>query len=437
MGFVFLVALWLSCGSLSLLAAPSATPTPAPTSAAPQPTLSAVHETPSPSPTPTISPSPIVPPRDAPPVRSTTPPFTSSHGTLGPPLPDSLWLGSDAQISVPMTLHSGRPFIDVILDGHPSKLLVDTAMVTTLVDPALVDGRPRAAISLQIGELRFPHILPDHAGVQAYSSTNLGAPADGVIGRDLLSHYPVEFDFPNRMLVIFRDSKTAAGAEPQGAVTSSLQILDSRPAVQASLDRGAGLWFALATGEGVDLQLDPTADRTRALSDQNSLPFYAATITGQIYGRLVRARSLAIGGASFEEPLVAIVGMQEHPASQISGSLGAAILSNLNLFIDESAGSFAFVAPAVALAPPSFDPSGITLVMRGSDIVVRTVVSGSPGDSAHIRTGDVILSIDGLVPATLDFARSLLDGNPGTKIAIAYRRWGRRHVAALTLRTLI
>ena len=113
------------------------------------------------------------------------------------------------------------------------------------------------------------------------------------------------------------------------------------------------------------------------------------------------------------------------------------MLSRLNVSIDELGGTVTMVASQAATAARLYDPSGITLEMRNGTIVVHTVVPGTPADIAHVREGDEIVTINGLAPATLDFARQLLDGSPGTKVFITYRRWHLIHRVTLPLHVII
>ncbi len=348
-----------------------------------------------------------------------------------------MWFGDNASIAVPMTLHGGRPYIDVIVNGHPATFLVDTSAVTTLIDADVLDGRSQGAtLSLQIAELRFTHLSVQSANVRSYTETNLGAAADGIIGVDLLVRYPVQFDFPNRMLTIYRDSRSAAAVLPKSATTLTMRSIDGRPAVEAALDGDGGLWFSLATGADVDVQLEPAVDHASRLARQASLPYDAMTASGGESGRLVRARGLVLGGVTFYQPLVAIVNAQR-PASQLAGAVGAEMLSRLNLFIDELSSNLAFVAPPGVTSPTLFDPSGISLTIKRGAIVVRNTIPRSPADEARLRPGDELISLNGLAPATLDFARELLAGAPGSKVVVVYRRWGITRSTTLTLRVLI
>jgi PDZ domain len=339
-----------------------------------------------------------------------------------------------------MAVHAQRPFIQGLINGHPATLIVDTGAVTSMIESDVVDVNARPpTISLQIGELRFPRLGVIRANVRSYAETYLGATADGIIGRDLLARYPVELDFPNHTLTIFRDSRSAASAQPPGSAPFALHVIGGLPAVAGLLDTEPALWFALATGASYEVQLEPSADHgSRYKHAEHSLVFHESTPTDEVSGLLVRAHALTVGSLTFNQPLVALLDVHRSIApTELAGSLGAEMLSRVSLLIDEPSGSAMIVAPAGATSAQLYDPSGIALMMRRGTIVVRDVIAGTPADDAHIRPGDEIISINNLVPATLEFARQLLDGNPGQKVVVVFRRWHITHSATLPLRVII
>lgn len=438
------IGLGLLCAAILVaktsVAAASAQPTASTSPAASAVATESPAATPSASPSPQPTRSPIVPPRDAPAVRSTTPPIGPTQAPSIPPLPDSLWLDGDTAINVPITIHGQRPYIQVVLNGHPATFVIDTGATATIVDPAAAqDGPAQNAISLQIGDLRFPRLQPVLANVRSYTETCLGMPADGVLGRDLLARYPVSLDFPDRTLTIFRESRSAAAAQPAAAVSMALRVIDGQPAVLASLDGQPVLWFALGTGTSFEVQVRPaTGHASRYARAEHSLPLLETTISGDVTGLLVRAHSLSVGPLMFNQPLLALLDLQrDHAKTELAGALGATMLNRLNLMIDEVIGNVEVTAPPGAELAPLYNTSGITLMMKRGDIVIRSVVPGTPADVAHLRAGDEIVSVDGLVPATLDFARQLLDGSPGTKVVVAYRRWHITHSVTLALHVII
>jgi hypothetical protein len=255
----------------------------------------------------------------------------------------------------------------------------------------------------------------------------------------LLARYAVQFDFSNRLLTIFRDPRTAVTSQTVNAVTLPLQTIDGQPAVQASLDGQQPSWFFLNTGAGFAVQLDPGSDLARRYARvQPSIPFQSATASSNTNGKMIRVHSLQLGSLTFNQPLLALLALPtDLPRNQIPGALGSLMLAKLSLLINEPAANATVAATPGATLAPIYDPSGLTLIARRGAIVVHSVVPGTAADAAHLRAGDEIVSINGLAPATLEFARQLLDGSPGQHIVVVYRRWHTDHAATLTLHVII
>lgn len=338
-----------------------------------------------------------------------------------------------------MTTHAQRPFISVVLNGHPATFVVDTSAAFTYIDAGAATDSAAGTISLQIGELRFPHLQPLRVSVRYFCETYLGAPADGIVGRDLLARYPVLLDFPDHAMTIFHDSHAAATAQPPAAVSLGLRVIDGQPAVLGSIDGQPAVWLAVTTGASFQAQVGPSsAIASRYAHAEHALPFQEPTLGGEVSGQLVRAHALTLGPLTFSQPLLALLDMaSDHPKSELAGALGATTLTRLSILIDESAGSAAIFAPPGSTSALLYDPSGITLVARHGAIVIHSVVPGTPADAAHLRQGDEILSINGLAPVSLDFAQQLLDGSPGTHVVLSYRRWHVVRSATITLHVII
>ncbi len=350
-----------------------------------------------------------------------------------------MWLGTDTSVNVAMTTHAQRPFISVVLNGHPATFVVDTSAAFTYIDAGAATENTAGTISLQIGDLRFPHLQPLRLNVRYYCETYLGAPADGIVGRDLLARYPVLLDFPNHTMTVFRDSHAAATAQPPSAVSLGLRVIDGQPAVQGSVDGQSAVWLALATGASFQMQANPSSVIAgRYAHAEHLLPFQEPTLGGDVSGQLVRAHALTLGALTFSQPLLVLLDMaSDHPRSELVGSLGATMLTRLSVLIDESAGNAAIFAPPGSTSALLYDPSGITLIARHGAILIRGVVPGTPADAAHLRQGDEILSINGLAPTSLDYAQQLLDGSPGTHVVLSYRRWHAVRSATITLHVII
>ncbi len=80
-------------------------------------------------------------------------------------------------------------------------------------------------------------------------------------------------------------------------------------------------------------------------------------------------------------------------------------------------------------------PSGMFLDRRDGLLVAVATLPGSPADSAGIRPGDIIVNIDSVAMNAfrLDRAATLLEGPPGTSVAVRVRKPSGR-IVSLTMR---
>lgn len=83
----------------------------------------------------------------------------------------------------------------------------------------------------------------------------------------------------------------------------------------------------------------------------------------------------------------------------------------------------------------SFGGLGIYVGMREGKITVVTPIEGSPGERAGIKSGDVIISINGksTESMSMDEAVDQMKGEPGTEVKVALERVGRDTPIELTI----
>lgn len=95
--------------------------------------------------------------------------------------------------------------------------------------------------------------------------------------------------------------------------------------------------------------------------------------------------------------------------------------------------------PGENAAPPEdgTPPLGLFLDRRDRAVVVVSLVPGSPADSAGVRSGDRLVGVDTVAidGSRLVLARRLLDGRPGTPVALRFRRASRPSLVITLKRT--
>jgi PDZ domain-containing protein len=425
------VVLAMASVSLALAAhlpqpAPSPTPAPVPS------------ESPAPGPTVTPLPPPPVPPPDAQAISPTTAPIGVVSPRPQPTLAPSFWLGDEPSSTVPLSMHGGRPFVPVVLDGIRRDFLLSSIRPTTVDDTVPVNrgGDVPTIRTLQIGAVRFVGSKVATARILPFAQTYLGSPATGVLGADLFSRYPVTIDYADSTITIYRDEAAAVAARAAGVAPIPLSIVDGLPTVQCGIDgKNAPPCF-------IDVYADEDVGLWGAAPDvsRRSIGIRDAEPDHEMNGSVERAKAMSIGGAMVSGPLVDRMSAGEAPVpnAAVRAVIGSGVLSRFIVTIDELGGVL-LLAPNPN-APPAFSPfdgSGLWLVWRNGQVVVRSIVPRSPAVGAGLRPGDVILTIDGKAPADLDSAARAFARPTGTKVALAYQRGKVRRNIVLVLRSLI
>jgi hypothetical protein len=386
-----------------------------------------------------------VPPRDAAGISVTTPPIVPQAPAPTPTIPDALWFAPSETSTIPIDIHDGVVYVPVVADGKRRTFLLDTRGTTAVDDSMTSTGvAPSTTLgTLQIGDARVTNLIVAQERILPYSVTYLGAPADGAVGMDFLSRYPVTIDYVNRRLTLYHSSAEAeSGVQPAGTAILSLAQGDMLPATTARVVGkydGEFVFDSLATTEV--LMSDGFA-RTRRLVPNTGWidTTWLARPSGEIAGRMGRLASLSIGSLNFLRPITVAAGPSEPNALPrgADGAIGAWLLQRFTVTLDMP-GEKLILAPASsqATAPAPFDRSGAWLVQRDGFVEVRSVLPGSPADDARLRGGDQILALNGQPISALEDVRTAFEGALGTSIAVRFHRGIFTHTTKLTLHTVM
>ena len=397
-------------------------------------------ESPSPSPTVTPLPPPPVPPPDAAGISGTTPPLGAVSPAPSPTVPDMLWLAAHDTSSIPLTMHGGRPFIPVVVDGVRREFLLSDLQPSAMDESEPVDGSTEKPLlrTLQIGDVRLTNVPVMRRRLRPFSQTYLGAPADGVIGSDLFARFPVLLDYADHLVTIYRTEQSAVAARPPGAPVVPLQAVNGLPSVSCTVDGKsvAPCFVDVFSDDDIALWNPGSKD----VMNRHAMRMRDAEVDHEMSGTVMRAHTLALGGGTVVGGalLELMDGSEDEPRPGVRALLGSGVLSRFAVTIDEPAGSLTLAStPAALTAPSPFDASGVWLVWRNGDAVVRSVVPGSPGDKAGLRGGDVVVAVNGSALLDLDAARQAFMGPTGTVVRVTLQRSSVRKDVALVLRSLL
>jgi hypothetical protein len=296
--------------------------------------------TPAPSPTvvTTALPPPISRPEDARGIQQTSPPLASPSSFVTPQPPPALWLSTAPSFTVPCALHGNRIFVPVVVNGKPVNFLLDSAATFSSIDPSSAPSRdvPIKLATVQIGALRFNRLVAGVMRISAPSRAALGEPADGVIGQELFSRYPVLIDYSGCSVTIFRDGVSAKAALAAGSRSIPLHLVRGLPTVDATFDGGGQTQLLLDTASDGDV------DITREFAVTSLVAFSVTSSavkrwlpSGALSGENAHVRSVALGPVIFNRPNIAILAIRVPSGAGVAGHVGNGLLSRSTLLLDE------------------------------------------------------------------------------------------------------
>lgn len=227
----------------------------------------------------------------------------------------------------------------------------------------------------------------------------IGQRVYGNIGREVLRHFVVEFDYEHQMITFYDPAQyryTGSGMRFPAGVRGQVIVPGAAPiASQMSIDTGAG---------GTIITAPIVAKHHLLTKIKRKIPSPSHGVGNGVSDDVVgRVTQLRVGRYALDGPLLAL--SQDTQGSLAHDSfvnVGGNLLRRFTLTID-------YPHKEVILAPNSHfsdpflsDASGLVLEASGSDLrtfVVKGIVDGSPAEVSGIKTGDTIVEIDGR-PAT-------------------------------------
>ena len=275
---------------------------------------------------------------------------------------------------------------------------------------------------------------------------NADEPQLALVGLEVLQRFVVHLDFDRGVMTLTRPANYTA---PRGGVVIPFHIQDNQPEVKGSIDGVAGL-FAIDTGDtGSLLLIAPFARRYDLVRRyQADLP-YDGRSTGATHGVWARRRvgTLALDGAD-GRPAVEVsrpvtrISLQTagfDANREVSGNIGVGVLKRFNVTFDYSGRRLILEPSTMRDEADVFNRTGLRLRCGADGWRITGVLAGSPAADAGLKADQLIQSIDGHAPASLDETHlaAKLKGPIGSELALKVDVAGATQSITLKLRDII
>jgi hypothetical protein len=258
----------------------------------------------------------------------------------------------------------------------------------------------------------------------------------GLLGLELFERFVVALDYDDGTLRLTRFGDAPAGTPV------ALQFTSDMPLAHAELDGKDGI-FGIDSGNGGDVVVFSRwamaagiRDRYRAGSSQASMG-----VGGTSVEYLARTEQFKIGGL----PVTALAARLSEAtegafaARSEAGNLGQTVLSRFNVVFDYRREAM-YLTPRAHPAVVQTPRAGFTAMkLDAKKFSVLAIASGGPAEAAGLKSGDAIVSIDGVTAEELagrDLAAKVRQP-VGTPLRLGVLRAGARLDLTLMLRDLI
>jgi PDZ domain/Aspartyl protease len=386
----------------------------------------------------------------------------SFHLSLGQrPLGFALEEGK-RKVQIPFELRNNLIIIPVVLNGMlPLKFVVDTGVQTgiltqksfsdilnlhyskkyTIAGPGgekIVEAYITNNVSLDLPGIQGTgHALlvlnEDYLQLRNY----LGTDVHGILGYELFSRFIVEVNYEKRILIVSTPRKFKARRKYHRI---PITVEDTKPYVVAdvSLKNGQTIKAKLMMDSGAShgLLLEPQSDPRITVPENAISSEIGRGIGGEILGKVGRVNYLALGDYVVKNPIASFPDPNSYMDSlkigrtTRNGTIGGEILSRFNIIYNFSKEEIYLKKNSAFKKKFYYNLSGLTVKAIGSDLntfEIARVRKASTAEKADIKTGDLILSINGIATNALDLNQVLgfFNSKPGKKINLQINRKGK------------
>jgi hypothetical protein len=371
---------------------------------------------------------------------------------------------------IPFELNSNHIYLQARVNGsEPLWFLFDTGAASTVVNTARAkalglemtghfeargagEGTLEGAIVKNV-TIALPGVEVAGQNVFTIPLAGLepfeGRAMDGILGYDFTSRFVVEIDYAAKRISFF-DPKTFVykGKGERLPIDLRGNIAHVHASITApGRDPIEGV-FLVDTGARTALSLTrPFVEShpwVRELSEKAVPAPFGIGVGGETKTRVGRLGALKLGGVAIENLVTGFAldtkGADASP--DIAGNIGGEVLRRFTVTFDYSRKEMILEPNASFDDPKEYDMLGVLLKLDSATpaaFAVQRVVDSSPASEAGLRSGDVIVAIDGRPSSeyTLDAVRRMFRSEPGRAFTLGVRRGAATSDVKGTLRRIV
>lgn len=355
--------------------------------------------------------------------------------------------------TVPATVVGPYLQVRAFVNGTPLNLIVDTGAGMTVLTPrtakaaSVNGGVPIRAVGASGNGVSATLAKADtiqigNSVVKGEQVVILELPGeldcDGLVGYSFLRHFATSFDYAQPSLTF---APSAAFRPHPDDEAFEMELKSNHPHVRGTVVGQEGT-FLIDTGSSGTLTLyKPFVD---AGEIRTKFPPRMSRISGKgvggfVKGDITQLPAFQLGKFTLSSvPSVLGVHASDGESKGNAGAIGASIIRKFVMTLDYSARKVYFRKSSFFAEAYDVDRSGVFLSVEAGKFTVVEVVTGSPAATAGLKTGDVLVTVNGTAVSTLHplKVKTAFRGPAGSRVKVTVLREGKRVDAEITLRDL-
>ncbi len=385
------------------------------------------------------------------------------HTAFAPPAPpkrDFGFANGARSTTIPFKLVNNHIYLEVRLNGRPSEFLFDTgglnvitptvaremglkaegAMEATGAGEKSADAAFTKVARMQVGGAWLENQTFVVIGLESFKDVE-GKPITGIIGYEVFKRFVVVLDYENSRVVLLEPDGFAYGGS---GVRVPMDLNDRVPEVAGEIDGLPGK-FSLDTGSRSSLDLMAPFVAKNNLVARYNAKYQGVTgwgVGGAARSWIVRGKRFSLGGAAVDAPVVELAQAAKGSFSDayVAGNVGAGVLKQFNIVWNYPRHEIFFEKNKNHGQPDVYDRAGFWVNLGDGAFDVVDVTAGAPADSAGLRAGDRVVSVNGKKAASevsLPDFRLLKKAPSGTNLILEVLRGTQRLTIDITLKDLV
>jgi hypothetical protein len=351
--------------------------------------------------------------------------------------------GGATSATIPFELINNHIYVDARVNGRPLHVMLDTGGFNVLT-PATAEAMGLA--SEGSFQARGTGEKPESFGLTRVQEVQIGGatvrdqvfyvmpfrdldkvegvPFVGLLGFEVFKRFVVRIDYIARQVTLLLPDAFQA---PAGATVVPFTFDEMTPQVEGMLDSIPGK-FTIDTGSRSSLSVNRPFAEKHGLLDNPGRKIEALAgwgVGGGGRGQVMRSGLLELGDVRIPAPVSSIALQQRGALTDpyLAGNVGGGILRRFTVTFDYGRQKIWFEPNAAYAQEDVWDRSGLWLNRADEGYRIEDVVKDSPAAAVGLKTGDLILSVNGRKATELPLAeaREILKGAPDTRVRLQVR----------------